>query len=69
VCSSDLNQRQIEVRMQSLPREIDAYLPTARTVSMAKVYGGGLAGRFASSSSPHVRVVPLSEDVVLAFSR
>jgi hypothetical protein len=63
------NQRQIEVRMQSLPREIDAYLPTARTVSMAKVYGGGLAGRFASSSSPHVRVVPLSEDVVLAFSR
>ncbi len=63
------NQRQVEVRVQSLPREIDAYLPTARTVSMAKVYGGGLAGRFPSSSSPHIRIVPLSEDVVLAFHR
>jgi hypothetical protein len=36
---------------------------------MAKVYGGGLAGRFASSASPHIRIVPLSEDVVLAFHR
>ena len=63
------NQRQVEIRMQSLPREIDAYLPTTRTVSMAKIYGGGLAGRFASSSSPHIRVVPLSEDVVLTFHR
>jgi len=63
------NQRQIEIRMDSLPREIEAYLPTARAVSMVKLYGGGLASKFANSASPHVRLVPLSEDVVLAFHR
>jgi hypothetical protein len=63
------NQRQIEIRMESLPREIEAYLPTGRAVSMVKLYGCGLAGRFANSASPHVRLVPLFEDVVLAFHR
>ena len=63
------NQRQIELRSEFLPREIEAYLPTSRAVSMVKLYGGALVGRFASSVSPHVRAVPLSEDIVLAFHR
>ena len=63
------NQHQIEVRLESLPKEIEFRLPSTIPISIVKVYGGGVAGRSDDKNFPYVRVVPLSESIVLTFRK
>lgn len=63
------NQHQIEVRMEYLPQELEIHVPTSRALPMVKVYGAGVAGRFQDEVSPRIRVVPLSDDVVVTFHK
>ncbi len=63
------NQHQIDVRTEYLPQEIEVHVPSSRAMSMVKVYGGGVAGRFEDEISPHIRIVPLSDNVVLTFHK
>ncbi len=63
------NQHQIDVRTEYLPQEIEVHVPSSRAMSMVKVYGGGVAGRFENKISPHIRIVPLSDNVVLTFHK
>ena len=63
------NQHQIEVRLESLPEEIEFRLPSTIPISIVKVYGGGVAGRSDDKNFPYVRVVPLSESIVLTFRK
>ena len=63
------NQHQIEVRLESLPEEIEFRLPSTIPISIVKVYSGGVAGRSDDKSFPFVRVIPLSESVVLTFRK
>jgi hypothetical protein len=59
------NQYQIEWSMKSLPRELEVHVPHSFSMSMIKVFGAGIANRNAESASPNIRIVPLSESVVL----
>ena len=59
------NQHQIEVNMTSLPQEIEVHIPLTFSMPMVKVFGAGIAHRNGKASSPYIRVVPLSESVVL----
>ncbi len=63
------NQHQIEVRLESLPEEIEFRLPSNIPISIVKVHGGGVAGRSDDKNFPYVRVVPLSESIVLTFRK
>jgi len=63
------NQHQIEVKLESLPEEIEFRLPSTIPISIVKVYGGGVSGRSDDKNFPYVRVVPLSESVVLTFRK
>jgi tetratricopeptide (TPR) repeat protein len=63
------NQHQIEVRLESLPEEIEFRLPSTIPISIVKVYGGGVAERSNNKNFPYVRVVPLSESIVLTFRK
>jgi hypothetical protein len=59
------NQHQIEVNMTSLPQEIEVHIPHSFSMPMVKVFGAGIANRNGKAASPYIRVVPLSESVVL----
>jgi hypothetical protein len=63
------NQHQIDVRTEYLPQEIEVHVPATRAMPMVKVYGGGIAGRFEDEVSPHIRIVPLSDNIVLTFHK
>ncbi|TFF95144.1 hypothetical protein EU546_03825 [Candidatus Thorarchaeota archaeon] len=63
------NQHQIDVRTEYLPQELEVHVPVSRAMPMVKVYGGGVAGRFEDEISPHIRIVPLSDNVVLTFHK
>jgi hypothetical protein len=55
--------------LESLPEEIEFRLPSTIPISIVKVYGGGVAGRSDDKNFPYVRVVPLSESIVLTFRK
>jgi hypothetical protein len=59
------NQHQIELSMTSLPREVEVHVPHSFSMPMIKVFGAGIANRNASAPSPNIRIVPLSESVVV----
>jgi hypothetical protein len=59
------NQYQIELSMTSLPREFEVHVPHSFSMPMIKVFGAGIANRNAAALSPNIRVVPLSESVIL----
>jgi hypothetical protein len=59
------NQHQIELNMKSLPQEIEVHIPHSFSMPMVKVFGAGIANRDTTSQSPNIRVVPLSETVML----
>jgi hypothetical protein len=63
------NQHQIEVKLESLPEEIEFRLPSTIPISIVKVYGGGVAERSNDKNFPYVKVVPLSESIVLTFRK
>ncbi|MFX1416474.1 MAG: hypothetical protein ACFFC0_06655, partial [Promethearchaeota archaeon] len=63
------NQHQIEVRMKNLPEEILIHLSTLFSLPMMKAFGGGIVERVKDSESPFIRVVPLSNTVVVTIHR
>ena len=63
------NQHQIEVRMKNLPEEILIHLTTLFSLPMMKAFGGGIVERVKDSESPFIRVVPLSNTVVVTIHR
>ena len=63
------NQHQIEVRMDPLPNELEIHVPENFSLPMVKVYGGSVVGRVKETSSKYLRIVPLTNAVVLTFHR
>jgi hypothetical protein len=63
------NQFQIEVGMEDFPEEIEIYVPPSVPMSMVKVYGGSIVERAFKASSPFLRVIPLSDVIVLTYHR
>ncbi len=63
------NQHQIELRMKDLPEEILIHVSTLFSLPMMKAFGGGIVERFKDSESPFIRVVPLSNTVVITIHR
>jgi len=63
------NQYQIEVGMQEFPDEIEFHVPLSVPMSMVKVYGGSIVERVSKASSPFLRVLPLSDNIVLTYHR
>jgi hypothetical protein len=63
------NQHQIEISAPELPEEIEVHVPPSVPISMVKAYGASIVERASGGSSPHLRLVPHSETVVLTFHR
>jgi hypothetical protein len=63
------NQYQIEIGMDHLPRELEIHVPKRLSLPMVKVYGAAVADRSSKPPSPYLRIVPLSERVVLTFHK
>lgn len=62
------NQHQIEIELETLPEEIEVFLPSHIPLNMVKVYGGSIVGRY-EEPIKRIRLVPLSERVALTFHR
>ncbi len=62
------NQYQVELIMDSLPEEIEIYIPSHFPLHMIKVFGGATVAKN-SEPHPHLRIVPLANIVVLAYHR
>jgi hypothetical protein len=63
------NQHQIETGMEILPDEIEIHVPESVPIRMVKAYGGSIVDRAVKDRSPHLKLVPLSNDVVLTYHR
>jgi len=63
------NQHQIETGMEILPDEIEIHVPESVPIRMIKAYGGSIVDKAAKGRSPHVKLVPLSNDVTLTYHR
>ncbi|MFW9769109.1 MAG: hypothetical protein ACFFF9_09190 [Candidatus Thorarchaeota archaeon] len=61
------NQHQIETGIEYLPEEIEIHVPDSVPMRMVKVYGGSVVDRAAKGRSPHLRLIPLSNEVVLTY--
>ncbi len=62
------NQHQIEIELESLPEEIEVFLPSHIPLNMVKVFGGSIIERY-EEPIKRIRLVPLYERVVLTFHR
>ena len=63
------NQHQIETGMEILPDEIEVHVPDGVPLRMVKAYGGSIVDRAVKDRSPHLKLVPLSNAVVLTYHR
>jgi hypothetical protein len=63
------NQHQIEIGIEDLPEEIEIHVPEGVPLRMVKAYGGSIVDRAAKARSPHLRLVPLSNEVVLTYHK
>ncbi|MBD3404719.1 MAG: hypothetical protein GF411_01130 [Candidatus Lokiarchaeota archaeon] len=64
------NQNQIEIIMKDhLPDELVVYFPTYYTLHMIKIFGGASIERASDESCAFVRLVPLSNNIVLTYRR
>jgi hypothetical protein len=63
------NQHQIETRIEDLPEEIEIHVPDSVPLRMVKSYGGSIVDRAVKARSPHLRLVPLSNEVVLTYHK
>ncbi|MFW9796812.1 MAG: hypothetical protein ACFFE2_07225 [Candidatus Thorarchaeota archaeon] len=63
------NQHQIETGMEILPDEVEIHVPETVPIRMVKAYGGSIVARAAKNQSPHLKLVPLSNDVTLTYHR
>jgi hypothetical protein len=63
------NQHQIETGMELLPDEIEIHVPDSIPIRMVKVYGGSIIDKAAKDRSPHIKLIPLSNDITLTYHR
>jgi hypothetical protein len=63
------NQHQIETGMEILPDEIEIHVPESVPLRMVKAYGGSIVDKAVKDRSPHLKLVPLSNNVVLTYHR
>ena len=63
------NQHQIETGIEDLPEEIEIHVPESVPLRMVKSYGGSIVDRAIKARSPHLRLVPLSNEVVLTYHK
>jgi hypothetical protein len=63
------NQHQIETGMEILPDEIEIHVPDTVPIRMVKAYGGSIVDKAAKVKSPHIKLIPLSNDVTLTYHR
>ncbi|RDE16789.1 MAG: hypothetical protein C4K48_01110 [Candidatus Thorarchaeota archaeon] len=63
------NQHQIEVGMESFPEEIEIHVPPSVPMSMVRVYGGSIVEKAPKAASPFLKIVPLSDEVVLTYHK
>lgn len=63
------NQHQIEIRRVQLPDEYDVHIPASVPISMVKAYGSSIVERASKVASPFLKIVPLSEEMVLTFHK
>ncbi|MGV9170484.1 MAG: hypothetical protein ACOC38_11160 [Promethearchaeia archaeon] len=63
------NQLQLEIALRHLPEEIFIFIPRSFSISMAKSFGGTIIERIDDDSNPYLRVVPLSDSIVLTFPK
>ncbi len=63
------NQHQIETEIEDLPEEVEIHVPESVPLRMVKAYGGSIVERADKVRSPHLRLVPLSNEVVLTFHK
>ncbi len=63
------NQHQIETGMEILPDEIEIHVPDTVPIRMVKAYGGSIVDKAAKDRSPHIKLIPLSNDITLTYHR
>jgi hypothetical protein len=63
------NQHQIETGIEYLPEEIEVHVPENVPLRMVKVYGGSIVDRAAKARSPHLRLIPLSNEIALTYHK
>jgi hypothetical protein len=63
------NQHQIEIAMDDFPEEIQIHVPPSVPMSMVKAYGGSIVERASKVTSPFLKIVPLSDQVVLTYHK
>jgi hypothetical protein len=64
-----VNQHQIETGIEYLPEEIEVHVPENVPLRMVKAYGGSIIDRAAKARSPHLRLIPLSNDLALTYHK
>jgi hypothetical protein len=55
--------------MEILPEEIEIHVPESVPIRMIKAYGASIVDKAAKDRSPHVKLIPLSNDVTLTYHR
>ena len=63
------NQHQLEIDLDVLPEELEFHVPPNVPLPMVKAYGSSIVERISKASSPLLRVVPHSNEIVLTFHR
>jgi hypothetical protein len=63
------NQYQIEVGMDEFPESIEIHVPPSVPMSMIKLYGGSIIERAPKALSPLLKLIPLSDIVVITYPR
>jgi hypothetical protein len=63
------NQHQIATGMEILPDEIEIHVPDSVPIRMVKAYGGSIIDKAAKDRSPHLKLIPLSNDITLTYHR
>ena len=63
------NQHQIEISLVDLPEELEVHVPSSIPIPMVKAYGASIVERDSKAASPFLRLVPLSEEIVLTFHK
>lgn len=66
---SSANQHQIETILVDYPDEIEFHLPTTVPMSMVKGYGCSIVERSSKTRSPFLRVIPMSDEIVLTYHK
>ncbi|MHA1770150.1 MAG: hypothetical protein ACTSYL_11365 [Candidatus Thorarchaeota archaeon] len=63
------NQYQIDIQMEDLPQELQIHVTSYRAINAYKVYGGSIIERIESPISPYLRVIPLSDNVIVTYHK